>query len=244
MSKAIETGHAKNVANFLDLITFCQAYGVAYNPVKDSLKIPQLQSMHVSANEVLNAAKVQKTKFDNATNERRIEFDVLKPLVTRIVNAFAVSGVNSLALDDLRSVNKKLQGSGPKKSTVPPENAETAPQSISTSQQSYDMQIANFTTLVQLLEQYPAYNPNEDDLKLEKLQSKLEALKSMNFNLIKAYTDYNNALIQRNVVLYDPLTGLVQISKEVKQYVKSLFGAKSPQFRQVSGLEFKKYYKD
>lgn len=73
MSKAIETGHAKNVANFLDLITFCQAYGVAYNPVKDSLKIPQLQSMHVSANEVLNAAKVQKTKFDNATNERRID---------------------------------------------------------------------------------------------------------------------------------------------------------------------------
>ena len=27
--------------------------------------------------------------------------------------------------------------------------------------------------------------------------------------------------------------------KEVKQYIKSIFGATSPQYKQVSGLEFK-----
>jgi hypothetical protein len=197
------------------------------------------------SNEMLKAAKVQKTRFDNATNERRIEFDDLKPLATRIVNAFGVSGVNKLAMDDMRSVNKKLQGTtSPKKPAAPAEGSDKPAASISGSQQSFDMQIDHFAMIVQTLEQYPAYSPNEDELKLVKLQAKLSEMKTKNAGLISAYTDYNNALIQRDVVLYDPLTGLVQISKEVKQYVKSLFGAKSPQFRQVSGLEFKKILKD
>ncbi|MBK7094585.1 MAG: hypothetical protein IPH57_05905 [Saprospiraceae bacterium] len=244
MASTIETGHAKNVANFLDLITFCQAYGPSYNPVKDSLKILQLQSKFELSNEMLNAAKVQKTRFDNATNERRIEFEDLKPFATRIVNAFGVSGVNKLAMDDMRSVNKKLQGTSPKKPAAPVEGSDKPAVSISSSQQSFDMQIDHFAMIIQTLEQYPAYSPNEDELKLAKLQSKLSEMKTKNAGLISAYTDYNNALIQRNVVLYDPLTGLLQVSKEVKQYVKSLFGAKSPQFRQVSGLEFKKILKD
>ena len=44
MSSTSETGHAKNIANFQDLISFCQGYGATYNPTKESLKIPQLQA--------------------------------------------------------------------------------------------------------------------------------------------------------------------------------------------------------
>ena len=51
-------------------------------------------------------------------------------------------------------------------------------------------------------------------------------------------------MIDRNQTLYNPLTGLVQTSKEVKQYVKSVFGANSPQYKQVSGLEFKVIKRD
>ena len=37
-----ETGHAKNIANFQDLIAFCTGYGATYNPTKTALKLPQL----------------------------------------------------------------------------------------------------------------------------------------------------------------------------------------------------------
>ena len=37
MASTSETGHAKNIANFQDLISFCQGYGVTYNPTKESL---------------------------------------------------------------------------------------------------------------------------------------------------------------------------------------------------------------
>ena len=246
MASTSETGHAKNIANFQDLISFCQGYGASYNPTKESLKIPQLLALYQLAQDKLNATKTQKTAFDTATNERRNTFDNLKPLATKIINAFAVSGADTLAIADAKTVNKKLQGASSKKATTEqttPENTPTT-NSISTSQQSYDRLIDHFANLIQVVEQNTNYTPNETELQVATLQTKLTELQTKNTNLINAYTGYSNAMIDRNQTLYNPLTGLVQTSKEVKQYVKSVFGANSPQYKQVSGLEFKVIKKD
>ena len=39
MASTSETGHAKNVANFEDLISFVTGYGATYNPTKVPLKL-------------------------------------------------------------------------------------------------------------------------------------------------------------------------------------------------------------
>ena len=245
-SSVSETGHAKNIANFQELISFCQGYGASYNPTKESLKIPQLQALYQLAQDKLNATKTQKTTFDNATNDRRNTFANLKPLATKIINAFAVSGADTLAIADAKTVNKKLQGTSSKKSTTEETNPENTPttNSISTSQQSYDRLIDHFAHLIQVVEQNTNYTPNETELQVATLQTKLTELQTKNTNLINAYTGYSNAMIERNQTLYNPLTGLVQTSKEVKQYVKSVFGSNSPQYKQVSSLEFKVIKKD
>ena len=241
MRSTSETGHAKNIANFQDLISFCQGYGTSYNPTKESLKIAQLQAQYQSALEKLNITKTQKATFDNATNERRNAFADLKSLSTKIVNSLAVSGADVLAVNNAKSVNKKIQGTSSKKTKTTQVDSENSTTStgISTSQQSYDRLIDHFANLIEVLQQNTTYSPNENDLKLASLQTKLNHLKTTNTNLINAYTLYSNAMIERNQSLYNPLTGLVQTAKEVKQYVKSVFGATSPQYKQVSGLEFK-----
>ena len=246
MASVSETGHAKNIANFQDLISFCQGYSASYNPSKESLKIPQLHALYQLAQDKLNSNKTQKTAFDNATNERRNTFANLKPLATKIINAFAVSGADALVIADAKNVNKKLQGTSSKKSTTEETNPEnpSITNSISTSQQSYDRLIDHFANLIQVVEQNSNYTPNETELQVATLQAKLTELQTKNTNLINAYTGYSNAMIDRNQTLYNPLTGLVQTSKEVKQYVKSVFGANSPQYKQVSGLEFKVIKKD
>ena len=45
--------------------------------------------------------------------------------------------------------------------------------------------------------------------------------------------------ISRNNVLYANDTGLVDVASDVKSYVKSVYGASSPQYKQVSKLGFK-----
>ena len=237
-SSVSETGHAKNIANFQDLISFCQGYGVTYNPTKESLKISELQNIYQISSDKLNDVKVNKTDFDNATNQRRNAFENLKPLSTKIINAFAVSGADKLAVDDAKTVNKKLQGA--KSSVTTPANQVDTTTKISTSQQSYDRQIDHLANLIQVLEQNTIYNPNETELKVTSLQTKLADLQTKNTNLINSYTQYSNAMINRNQTLYNPLSGLLQTAKEVKLYVKSIFGATSPEFKQVGGLEFTK----
>ena len=242
MASTSETGHAKNVANFQDLISFCQGYGTTYNPAKDSLKLPQLNALFEEADTVLNSLKLEKTNFDMATNDRRNAFADVKPFATKVLNAFAVLVNSDLAIANAKVITNKIQGKSSKKKTkytMTTEN-EVTTKTISTSQQSYDRHIDHFTSLVKLVEQYPSYIPNEIELSLAGLQSKLNLLKSTNTNQINTYTTYNNAMIARNRILYNEDTGLIKTSKNVKQYIKSIFGATSPEFKQVNGLEFKK----
>lgn len=240
MTAIFETGHAKNVANFQDLISFCQGYDKAYNPTKENLKIPNLQLLYQEAKNNLDNFKTQKTALDNATNARRIAFADFKILSTRIINALAVSGADDLAVEDAKAINYKIQGTSSKKSeSIETPQPEGGGNSISTSQQSYDRLIDHFTSLIELLNQNTFYAPNEDDLKITALQTRLTEMETTNTTLINAFTANSNAMISRNEILYNQETGLVQISREVKSYVKSVFGAGSPQYNQVTSLEFK-----
>jgi hypothetical protein len=83
------------------------------------------------------------------------------------------------------------------------------------------------------------YTPNETDLTVAATQTKLAELKNANTAVVDSYTAWSNSRIERNNILYNPLTGLVPTALDIKKYVKSIFGATSPQFKQVSGLEFK-----
>ena len=251
MPSTSETGHAKNVANFEDLISFCNGYGATYNPSKEALTIAKLQDLQTNAKASLQQTKTTKTGFDNATNARQLAFKDLKTLATKVVNALAVSGATALAVADAKTINRKIQGAKANGSSkapaaaIPPalgesEGAAPTPtdKTISTSQQSYDSLIDHFTKLIEAVFQDANYKPNETELQTATLQTKLDTLKTSNTNIVNTYTTWSNARIDRNTILYNPVTGLVQTALEVKKYVKSVFGAGSPQFKQVSGLEF------
>ncbi|TWI08035.1 hypothetical protein IP98_02924, partial [Flavobacterium cauense R2A-7] len=49
MASVSETGHAKNVANLQDLISFVTGYGTTYNPTKNALKLPQLTALYTAS---------------------------------------------------------------------------------------------------------------------------------------------------------------------------------------------------
>lgn len=89
-----------------------------------------------------------------------------------------------------------------------------------------------------MLEAEPLYRPNETELQLNVLKTRLTTLQTQNAAVDTAYAAYSNALIVRNETLYGEGEGLVGIAGDVKRYVRSLFGATSPQFKQLSGITF------
>lgn len=74
MASTSETGHHKNVSSFESLISFCQGYGTTYNPSKNSLKLPQLQTQLASVKANITSVTNTSVAFNNAVNARKIAF--------------------------------------------------------------------------------------------------------------------------------------------------------------------------
>ena len=232
-----ETGHAINVANFNTLITYCTGYGAVYNPVIDSIKIPQLQAKYDLAQQKLTGVEAKKSILNTAINERITAFEGLEILCTKVTNAFAVSGAPIADVNDLQTINKKIQSPAKKTTTTAP--GETTPSGISNSQQSYDSKLNFFLNFIQYLEAKPIYKPNEEELKTPALQTKRADMDLKNKNVDEAFFTFNQDINARNDEMYNPTTGLVQTSKDVKKYARSIFGSSSPQFKQLNSIEFK-----
>lgn len=245
MASTSETGHAKNVANFETLISFCAGYGATYNPSKANLKVPALQTQLASCKANIASVTSTSVAFNNAVNARMIAFDGLKKLSTRLINSLEVSGAASQTIKDAKTVNAKVQGSKLTKADAgitpvdPNALVVETDKSISASQQSYTSLIEHFSKMITILSTEPTYVPNENPLKIATLNTQLTNLKNTNTAVINAYTTVSNSRISRDQSLYNPTNGLCETAKEVKMYVKSVFGATSQQYKQVSGIEFK-----
>ena len=249
MASTSETGNAKNVANFQDLVAFVTAYGVTYNPSKSALKLPQLAVLYTAAQATLADVITKNTAFNSKVNERVIAFSNLKPLATRLMSALQTTDASAQKIVDAKTFNKKIQGvratplpSAGAAGGVPDPNT-PAPTTISTSQLSYDQQIQHFAGIIAVLESETSYTPNETELKIITLTAKQADLTAKNNAVATAYAIISNSRIARDTTLYGTDTGLFDIASEIKKYVKSVFGASSPQFAQVKGIQFKKVNK-
>lgn len=240
MASTSEKGHAKNVANFQELIEFVTGYGALYNPSKNNLRLPKLISLKIEAEAKLEDVIDKNTNYNNKVNERIIAFNGLKTLATRLINALQTTEATAKTIDNAKVFNRKIQGKKATTAQAPVDTNALAPNTISTSQQSFDQIIQHLAGLTSILESEISYTPNEPDLQVATIKSIIADLTVKNTAVATAYASVSNARIARNETLYASSTGLVETASEVKKYIKSVFGATSPQFAQVKGIEFRK----
>jgi hypothetical protein len=247
MASTSETGHPKNVANFENLVSFVVGFGATYNPSKATLKVPALQTQLASCKANIASVTSTSVAFNNAVNARMTAFDGLKKLSTRLLNALDATNASTQLVKDFKTVNAKVQGSKLTKADAgktaklidPNAPVVETTKTISSSQQSYSSLIEHIATIITILSTEPTYVPNENELKVVTLNTLLTSLKNTNTAVINAYTTVSNARLSRDQSLYNTTNGLCETAKEVKMYVKSLYGATSPQYKLISGLEFK-----
>ena len=236
MPSTSEVGHAKNVANLQKLTEQVTVYTL-YNPPVDNLKVANLQTLYTTASAKLNEVEEKRNANKNAITVRQSAFENLKSTATKIINHLEILGLPSGTIDQAKSLNRVIQG-GQKKAVTPPKEGKEATATVSTSRQSYTQMADNFGILLQLLGTIPSYNPNEDDLKLANLETYKNSLVSSTQSVDQTEAELNNKLIERDQLLYADGTGLYSIAQNVKKYVKSLYGATSPEYTNVSSIEF------
>ena len=244
MSSTSESGHAINLANFDTLISFVKGYGEVYNPTKNSIKVESLETIFVNSKQAIEAVDNVKPANTNAVSARRVAFAPLNKLITRVNNAIKATDTTEQVDDSVKTLVRKLQGTRASARISAEENAALEAEGkdvnqSSDSQMSFDNRLANFYKLIMLLKSIPQYNPNEEDLKISALTALYEDLEAKNKTEMETSIPLSNARIKRDEVMYEPLTGLVDVACDTKVYIKSVFGASSPQYKQVSKLVFK-----
>jgi hypothetical protein len=245
MASTSETGHPINVANFETIITDVTSYGASYNPSKVSLKLPALNTLLAAAKSAVNAVSAAEPAHKLATDARDAAFKPLSPLITKVINALKATDTTAQVDETAQTLVRKLQGrrATPKKTDEEKKVAADAGKEIveiSSSQMSFDSRIDNFDKLIKLLTSVTLYAPNEAELKVAALTTVLTDLKAKNLAVTTAEVPLNNARIARNDVLYKANTGLVDIALDIKTYIKSVYGATSPQYKKISKIKFTK----
>jgi len=245
MPSTSETGHAKNVANLSKLIEVCKGFGTKYNPSKAALKLTALETKLTSCTTDLQEQKNAEQAETTVRNNRYVAFKDRSKFSTKLFAAIKTSDVTDETIADAASINKKIKGEKigdtAKAKTTADAAATEEPKTISTAQLSYTNIVDHFKKYETLLTSLGTnYAPNENELKLATLSTQIAAWETLNNQVDVAETASKNALIKRDKNFYADKTGIPDIAADVKEYIKSVFGAGSPEHKMVTKITFSK----
>ncbi len=236
-----ETGHIKYIENFEVIISACNGFGSAYNPNNSALVISALQTALNAGNAGIDGVTTGLIPWKVKVNVRENEYAGVGKLSTKMAASFASCGATKNAVDDMKTFARKITGARKKKIAVDdPNTPDDESKHNSVSQRSYTQIAEHFDNMIKMCQNEPLYKPNEVEIQVGTAQTKLAAMRAANTGVIDAVTPLNKARITRDTALYDDSTGICELARLVKLYVKSVFGASSPQYKQISGLRFTK----
>lgn len=237
MSKQYETGNAKNVANLQKLIEHISLY-TDYNPPVENLKTDKLNTLYTTALNMLTAVEEKRNAKKNAIYERQEKYRILKSTATRIINQLEILNLSEGVLAQAKYLKNLICGTKKKKKETNEVLGEEK-KTISTSRQSFTQLADNFSKLIQLLTTVITYNPNLEELKLANLILYHTTLVESTKKVDQTEAALSAKLIERNTILYKSETSLYAIAQNVKKYVKSVYGASSPEYTNISKINFR-----
>lgn len=217
-------------------VTEClTAYNIAKNARKEAFEdLPDLTSR------VLSALAVSDTS-DKTLKDARGMVRKIKGIRVSKKEKASTSAQPAATLDASADLPDETATTTETESTSATENGNgTVKRQRSSSQTSFDQRIEHMARLLSLLRNEPGYIPNEQELQVSTLEQYLETMRQTNSEMIRREVELSNARLRRDRLLYAPKTGIYDVASDVKLYIKAAFGAKSSQYKQVSGLKFTK----
>lgn len=150
------------------------------------------------------------------------------------------SGATAKEVEDGMTLIRKVLGqrAAPAIEDNPDTPENEALQSHSAAQLSFDSQTGNVRSLGEYLGNVNAYNPNENPFKPSAFIDLADQMQAASDAVSTSLVPLSNARRLRDELLYTNENSIYVTARAAKEYYKGLYGANSPQFKQISGLEF------
>jgi hypothetical protein len=228
------------IGHFQLLINVCEGFGMKYNPQSPALQTMAMRSQLSAVQTAVNLVDTLLPDYIAAESARHEKFAIVPPLATRVQAAAVVANLPDAIITRIKEIVRKIHGERAKK--IKPEDVagvggEPA-KHISVSQTSFNEQIEHFNQLIDLAASQTTYMPAEIDLSVTSLSMLLNKLRLTNDAVMFAAVPLTTARQERNTLLYAPKTGMIDTALAVKEYVKAVFGAASPEYKEVNHIKF------
>jgi hypothetical protein len=240
----MSTGHAKNVANFETVTIILLALGAIYNPSQSLILLPALQAKLTAAQNALTALDAAEATKKVTGNERAAEFEGITTLAVNIKRAAEVEVNDEAFTRDLQTIVRRFYGGRAGEAPVDDPTTPDINEALNThsvSSRDYDNLVAYFADLIALLKTNAAYAPNDKEMQIAALETKLAALQTKNNAAKAAEIALGNAQDARDEILYHPATGIIKLVKLIKTQLRRKPGTNSAAYQQINALEFRKY---
>lgn len=243
MSSVSEKGYAMVAAHFDELLE--AVLTIKYEPSPERLKIEFMKVLSGNYKTVLNDLNKTLAAFRAAVDAREPAFEVMNRLASRIMNILKSLNLPEETIETCKQIVRKILGQRAKPKRSLEQIAKDAAagieiREISSSQRSYDNQLANFIMLYEQLNNIPDFTPNETELKKETIKMMIDDLRRKNEAVVSARAAIKDARAKRDNLLNKKGTGLVDVARDAKAYIKGAFGPSSSEFKKVQKLEFSK----
>lgn len=231
-----ESGHVNNVENLELFINCCITFGIIYNPSRASLKVAGLTLSKQQARAAIDLVNSTEVNCQSAISARITDFILFDPFITRVINALESSGVSPQTLRQAKAMVRELRGIRAVDKPATPEGS--SENEVVLHNRTFDRKTENLIKFILFLASIPEYKPNEADLTIVFLNARAIEIKALTTECNTCASLISAARIARDITLYTPVTGMVDNALSAKLYVKSVFGATSPQYKMISNISF------
>ena len=241
MKSAQESGVLNFIAGFQQVVTSVADLGSTYNPKPERLKTVNLQASLAQTNLLQAEVVTNEGIYRNAISARQAIYEPIRKFATRINNAFAITDADPNLKATVKGITAKFRSSSNKSratASAASEGSNTSemPRTHSTAQTGYDNLPGHLRRIIAIIETVPSYDPAESDLSLNSIKNMASTCDQANSRAMEAENRFNMARDRRDDFLYNKNTGLIAVTHEVKQYVKSAFGANSDVAKRIIAI--------
>lgn len=241
MSSVSEKGFAMIAAHFDELLE--SVLTIKYEPTPERLKTESMKVLSVDYKTAMNDLNKMLAALRTAVDAREPAFENMNRLASRIMNILKSLDLPDETVETCKQLVRKIQGQRAKPKRSQEQIAKDAAagiesREISSSQRSYDNQLANLIMLYEQLNYIAGYEPNETELKKETVKMMIDNLRSKNEAVVSARAAVKDARAKRDNLLNKKGTGLIDVARDAKAYIKGAFGPSSSEFKKVQKLEF------
>lgn len=242
-----QTGHKQNVVNLGVMIARVSTFGTGYNPSNNELAIASLTQLKTKADAAIDVVTHAEVALKNQISVRVSVFEPLDSLVTSAINALRISGALPQTIEQAETIVRELRakrapsGKSAGADTADAQAKAEEKKQVASHNATYDSKVENFDKFIKLLTSVPEYKPNETVITPAGLQARLTAMAAANYEYSVAEAALDAARLARRKVLYSDPSALVKTALAVKTYVKSAFGASSPQYKEISSIVFENF---